>query len=74
MDLKRELPPLITTKELARLLQVSTRTVWRWLKAGALPPPLRMGGSVRWRLDVVHAWITGDRSSDRKPADERFVS
>jgi excisionase family DNA binding protein len=73
MDPKRELPPLITTKELARLLQVSTRTVWRWLKAGALPP-LRMGGSVRWRLDVVNAWITGDRNSDGKPAHERLVS
>jgi excisionase family DNA binding protein len=59
MEPNREFPSLITAKELARMLQVSTRTVWRLLKAGEIPKPIRIGGMVRWRLDTVHDWITG---------------
>jgi len=48
---------LIAADELARLLDVSTRTVWRLLSAGQLVQPVRLGGSVRWRLDEVRQWI-----------------
>ena len=48
---------LIAADELARLLDVSTRTVWRLLSAGQLVQPIRLGGSVRWRLDEVRQWI-----------------
>ena len=48
---------LIAAEELAEMLDVSTRTVWRLLSTGKLVQPLRIGGSVRWRLDEVQEWI-----------------
>ncbi len=50
-------PLLIPAVELARLLHVSTRTLWRQLSAGQVPKPVRFGGTVRWRLDEVRKWI-----------------
>jgi excisionase family DNA binding protein len=52
-----ESPLLITAKEFSKLLQVSTRTLWRLLSAGKLPKPVRLGGAVRWRLDEIKTWI-----------------
>lgn len=48
---------LIDAEELARLLKVSTRTLWRLLAKGELPEPLYVGRSTRWRLDSVSRWI-----------------
>jgi prophage regulatory protein len=48
---------LVSADRLAGLLQVSTRTLWRLLSAGKLPKPIRLGGSVRWRLDEIGKWI-----------------
>jgi len=48
---------LIGAEELAQMLDVSTRTVWRLLSTGRLVQPVRLGGSVRWRLDEVREWI-----------------
>jgi excisionase family DNA binding protein len=50
-------PLLITAAELAKLLQVSTRTLWRLRSAGQLPEAVRLGGAVRWRLDEIKEWI-----------------
>jgi excisionase family DNA binding protein len=48
---------LIAADQLADMLDVSTRTVWRLLSAGRLIQPIRIGGSVRWRLNEVREWI-----------------
>lgn len=51
-------PPLfVTAAELAQLLRISTRTLWRLLSAHKIPEPIRLGGAVRWRLDLVQDWI-----------------
>ena len=53
-------PALIDVKRLANLLGVSTRHVWRMQDGGAMPKPVRLGGSVRWRLDGnngIRKWI-----------------
>lgn len=58
MTTERDEPPLlITPAETARLLSISTRTLWRQLSAGRIPRPVRLGGVVRWRLDEVRTWI-----------------
>jgi excisionase family DNA binding protein len=49
---------LIAADELAELLNVSTRTVWRLLSTGRMVQPVRIGGSVRWRLNEVRDWIS----------------
>ena len=50
-------PLLISAEQVASILNVSTRTLWRLLSAGKLPEPVRLGGSTRWRLDQVRQWI-----------------
>lgn len=48
---------LITTEELAEILGMSKRTIWRLLSAGQIPQPVRIGRSTRWRRDEVQRWI-----------------
>ncbi len=50
-------PLLISAAELASLLKLSTRSLWRHLSAGQIPKPVRIGGTVRWRLEEVRNWI-----------------
>jgi len=50
-------PVLLTVDEVAAILKCSPRTVYRLADAGRIPPPYRLGGLVRWRADIVKAWI-----------------
>ncbi len=50
-------PLAIRAKELAALLGVSLRQVWRLSSSGKLPKPLRLGGSVRWSLKEIEAFV-----------------
>lgn len=50
-------PVVVTARQLAIMLQVSKRTLFRMRSAGRLPAPLRVGGVVRWRLADVRNWI-----------------
>ncbi len=52
-----ERPVLITAAELANMLSISVRTLWRLLSAGELIEPIKIGGNTRWRLDEVRTWI-----------------
>ena len=54
---ERTRPALISATELADLLQISTRTLWRLRSSGKLIEPIKLGGSTRWRLDEVQKWI-----------------
>ncbi|MBS0263432.1 MAG: helix-turn-helix domain-containing protein [Planctomycetes bacterium] len=51
-------PLLITARQLADKLQISTRTLWRMLSAERLPAPIRVGGIVRWRANDIERWIS----------------
>jgi excisionase family DNA binding protein len=42
---------LLTTKQLASLLGVSERHIFRQQAAGRLPSPIRIGRCVRWNPD-----------------------
>jgi excisionase family DNA binding protein len=49
---------LLSRKELAAALGVSTRTVDRWIREGTGPPAtLLPGGRRRWRWGDVQAWL-----------------
>jgi predicted DNA-binding transcriptional regulator AlpA len=54
-DSAREL--LIPAERLAFMMNISTRTLWRLLSAKKLLEPVRIGGSVRWRLQEVERWV-----------------
>lgn len=50
-------PLLVSIKEVARLLDISPRSIRRRLSGGEMIEPIRIGGNIRWRLDEVKAWI-----------------
>ncbi|MBL8826453.1 MAG: helix-turn-helix domain-containing protein [Planctomycetaceae bacterium] len=50
-------PLLVPAGDVAKMLEVSERTVWRLLSGGQLVHPVRLGGSVRWRVEDVKRWI-----------------
>ena len=50
-------PALLTAKGVAKLLQISTRTLWRLLSAGKIISPIKLGRSVRWRKEELMRWI-----------------
>ena len=50
-------PVLISAEELAKLMQVSERTLWRLLSAGKVPQPVRIGRNTRWRYAEIREWI-----------------
>lgn len=48
---------LVTSDGLARLLQVSKRTLMRLRSSGKLPRPVQLGRLVRWRTAEVREWV-----------------
>jgi excisionase family DNA binding protein len=52
-------PLLVRADEVARMMGVSERTLWRLLSAGKIPQPVRIGRSTRWRLAEIREWIAG---------------
>ncbi len=52
-------PLLLKDEEVASLLGISRRSVWRLVSSGRLPEPVRLGGSVRWRYQDIADWVGG---------------
>lgn len=48
---------LLTAKQLAQTLQVTTRTIWRWSATGQMPPPTTINGVTRWSEEKIHLWL-----------------
>ena len=51
------LPSLMTVEQVAELLAVASRTVWRLNSKGAIPKPIKFGGNVRWRGGDLQKWL-----------------
>ncbi len=49
--------PLLTVKQVAEMLGVTTSTVWRWRDAKEIPMPIEIGGTLRWRRAEIEKWI-----------------
>jgi excisionase family DNA binding protein len=55
---------LLTTREVAELLRVSTETALRWHRTGKLPGGRRLGSNVlRFDRGEIEAWLEGTRPS-----------
>lgn len=50
---------LLRVRDVADLLALSPRTVWRMATTGDLPAPIRLGGSTRWRWGDLRALVCG---------------
>ena len=48
---------LLKVTAVARMLQTSVRSVWRWSSTGILPPPISIGRAKRWELRAIEAFI-----------------
>lgn len=48
---------LLTVREVAARLGVSTRQVWKLAASGRLPAPVRLARSVRWRESDIADFI-----------------
>ena len=52
----------LTVGEVASLLKISTRQVHRLVKKGAIPRPLKIGGSSRWlHNELLEELTNGNR-------------
>ena len=61
---------LLRREEVERRCQISRSTIYKLMRAGAFPEPLRIGSrAVRWSQREIECWIaarpraTGDRPS-----------
>ena len=44
-------------KQLSEFLEVSRQTIWRWVREGKFPTPIKLGQNcTRWKLSDVAAW------------------
>ncbi|MCC6228407.1 MAG: helix-turn-helix domain-containing protein [Phycisphaerales bacterium] len=50
-------PALLRAADVAALLAISVRCVWRLVASGDLPRPIKLGGSTRWRACDLEAFI-----------------
>jgi prophage regulatory protein len=56
---------VVSVREVAELLGVNARTVWRMAQRGELPAPIRLGERVvRWRLSDLREHL--DRKAEGK--------
>ena len=47
----------LNIQEITASLKVSKSTLWRWIKQGLFPRPVRLGPkAVRWRESDIAAW------------------
>lgn len=56
---------LIDSKEAAKLLKVSPRTLWAMRTTGRMPAPVRIGRAIRWSREVLKQWVEAGAPSCR---------
>lgn len=59
-------PVLLSAADLARMLSVSVRHVWRLRDAGDLPCPMRLGKLIRWRKATIERWLAESQETARR--------
>src|SRR4051794_28758597 len=57
---------LIDVNDVAKLLKVSARHVYRMEEAGHVPNAIRIGSAVRWSLDEIKLWIAASCPLQKK--------
>lgn len=49
---------LVDVREVARLASCSPRHVFRLVKRGMIPPPVKVGRLTRFQRDLIETWIS----------------
>ncbi len=63
-------PFLVDATEAARLLSISTRTLWTMTDRGEIPC-VRIGRAMRYSVDDLRAWIERARTSEPSSIESR---
>ena len=64
----------LSIREVIAVLRVSRSTLWRWVKQGLFPKPVRLGPkAVRWRESDIAAW-NRERAATEAKTDAAPVS
>ncbi len=63
----------LTLQEVAVRYRVSEATIWRWLKLGDIPAPVRTIGRKRigWQLSTLEAWEQAGRPAQITNTEEK---
>ena len=60
---EEQIDALLTIKQTIKYYgNVDHSTIWRWVKKGALPAPIKIGGRSLWRLSDIQKHIRDARS------------
>jgi len=54
---QHEQPRLLPSSEVRALTTMSRATLWRRIRAGQFPPPIRLGNRNCWLASTVSDWI-----------------
>lgn len=54
---------LLSVRQVAEVFGVSVATIWRWTAGGAIPTPIKIGGSTRWRRDEIEAVLSATEAA-----------
>lgn len=54
---EQQITLLINAEQVANILNISERTLWRLVSGGKVPQPVRIGRSARWRFQEINSWI-----------------
>jgi predicted DNA-binding transcriptional regulator AlpA len=61
---------LLAAKIVGEMLSLSKRQIFRLKSCGKIPPPLRIGGAVRWRESDIDLFIRCDGDMDKYNAQK----
>jgi predicted DNA-binding transcriptional regulator AlpA len=50
----------IDRNELQELVHISRQTVWRHVRSGRLPKPVRLGAANTWEVGAVRRYLRGE--------------
>ena len=57
LDMGADAPVFVSVRSLAARYETAVNTVWRWVREGRYPKPIKLGPAMtRWRLDEVIQW------------------
>ena len=59
-------PAALNVKQVAALLGVSARHIYRMADGGLMPRPFKLGGLNRWHRPAIEAWLADGAKPVRK--------
>lgn len=60
---------MLTAREVADVLAVSTETILRWTRHGELPAVRLPGGALRYRPEALEEWLAARATSTARVLD-----